>query len=76
LYPVVLFYIFFPFAKKKINNNNSKIVEVEFCLGQEEGLDGSQNSANTIIGGVVSNRLGQLDVDGPHLTIDSQNSTK
>jgi hypothetical protein len=65
-------------SKKKDNNElDSKIVEEEFCLGQEVGLDGPQNSANTnlsITMGVISNRLGQHDVDGPIFTINSQNS--
>jgi hypothetical protein len=68
-------------GSEKINNNevDSKIVEKDFCLGQEEGLDGPQNSANTILsitGGVDSDRLGQQFEVGPQLSVDSHYSTK
>jgi hypothetical protein len=68
-------------GRKKNDNNevDSKIVEEEFCLGLEVGLDGPQHSTNTnlsITGGVSSNRLGQHDEDGPILSINSLNPAK
>jgi hypothetical protein len=65
--------------EKGINEEDSKIVEEEFCLGQEVGLGGPQNPSNTILsitGGVISSRHGLPDVDGPILSINSQNVTK
>jgi hypothetical protein len=62
--------------KRGAEEEDSKIVEEDFCMDQEEGIGGPQNSTNTnlsITGGVVSSRPGHLDVNGPILSINSQN---
>jgi hypothetical protein len=62
--------------KRGAKKVNSKIVEEEFCLGQEVGVGGPQNSTNTILsitGGSKSNGVVQESPVGQLESFNSQN---